>query len=352
MAERGCLLVVDDDPLNRIVLGRALEGLGYEVRAVAGGEEALAVLGSGARADAVLLDVMMPDLDGTEVLARLKSDPDLADVPVLMVSALDDTSQVVRCLELGADDYVTKPFDPVVLRARLNAALNKKLLRDLERAYTARVEAEEERSRRLLLNILPAAVANRLKDRTSLIADAYEDATVLFADLVGFTALAATMSPAATVELLNGIFSRFDHLAGELGVEKIKTMGDGYLAVGGLPEPVEGHTEAAAELALGMMAALGEASGQRLQMRVGIHCGPVVAGVIGRRKFSYDLWGDTVNLASRLESHAEPGRIQVSRAVYDRLAGRYDLVERGEVHLRGRGSVRAWYLNAARGAAG
>jgi class 3 adenylate cyclase len=211
-------------------------------------------------------------------------------------------------------------------------------------------ERERERSERLLLNILPAAIAARLKDGPVTIADSFEGVTVLFADLVGFTTLSARVPTGELIVLLNDVFSEFDALAEKHGLEKIKTIGDAYMVVGGVPTARPDHADAIAAMALEMrdrMAARPEVAGERLGLRIGIHSGPVVAGVIGTRKFSYDLWGDTVNTASRMESHGEPGQIQVSGATRDLLASKFSLKERGAIAIKGKGEMVTWFLEGA-----
>jgi class 3 adenylate cyclase len=213
------------------------------------------------------------------------------------------------------------------------------------------LEQERRKSDRLLLNILPATIADRLKESAVLeearIADLHPEVTILFADLVDFTPLAAKLPPGEVVAMLNLVFSRFDRLAAARGLEKIKTIGDAYMAVAGLPEPRPDHAEAAASLALAMqdeMTRLPPVAGRTLQLRIGLHTGPVVAGVIGTQKFIYDLWGDTVNLASRMEAHGLPGAVHVTRAIRDRLEGQYAFRERGPVEVKGVGPVDAFLL--------
>jgi class 3 adenylate cyclase len=215
----------------------------------------------------------------------------------------------------------------------------------------AKLEEEHARSERLLLNILPAAISERLKGTEQPIADAFAEVTVLFADIVGFTELSARLDPAALVKMLNGIFSAFDDLAQELGLEKIKTIGDCYMVAAGLPSPRADHGQAVARMALGMRAALerlNEETGTELHIRIGVHSGPVVAGVIGKRKFIYDLWGDTVNTASRMESSGVADQIQVSRAVYDRIKDDFDLDPRGMVKVKGKGEMETFLLKGPR----
>ena len=206
---------------------------------------------------------------------------------------------------------------------------------------------EQERSERLLLNILPAAIAERLKASEESIADHADAVTVLFADIVGFTPLSARKTPRALVELLNRIFSEFDALADAHGLEKIKTIGDAYMAVAGLPNPVPDHAVRAARMALAMRDALARVSaetGEKLAVRIGLHSGPVVAGVIGRKKFSYDLWGDTVNTASRMESHGVSGTIHCTEATATLLQGAFQLQARGVVEIKGKGEMNTFLL--------
>jgi guanylate cyclase len=213
----------------------------------------------------------------------------------------------------------------------------------------AALEEERERSERLLLNVLPQPIAEQLKRHEGVIAERHDDVTVLFADLVGFTELARGMDADELVGLLDEIFASFDDLAEAEGLEKIKTNGDAYMAAGGLPEALNGHVAAVARTAVAMRRELAGIAARRsltgsLAIRVGIDTGPVVAGVIGRRKFIYDLWGDTVNVASRMESHGIPGEIQITARTAERLAGSFDIRPRGLVEIKGMGSMETFLL--------
>jgi class 3 adenylate cyclase len=208
---------------------------------------------------------------------------------------------------------------------------------------------EHARSERLLLNILPKQISSRLKDDDKAIADGFADVTVLFADLVGFTELSQRLSPSELVDMLNHVFSAFDDLAQELGLEKIKTIGDCYMVAAGLPDHRPDHVEAAARMALGIRTALTKInteSGYGLRLRIGLHTGPVIAGVIGKRKFIYDLWGDTVNTASRMESSGVEQEIQVTRQVYDKLVGKFVLEPRGVIKVKGKGELETFLLKS------
>jgi class 3 adenylate cyclase len=207
------------------------------------------------------------------------------------------------------------------------------------------VERAHRENERLLLNILPASIAERLRAGESTIADGFEEMTVLFADVVGFTRFASRLEPREVVEVLNRVFSRFDALVEEHRLEKIKTIGDAYMVVGGLEHDPADHAERVAELGLRILEEVRAMTGEHaLDLRVGMHTGPAVAGVIGIKKFIYDVWGDTVNTASRLESHGVPGRIQVSRSTYERLRDRFAFERRGEVELKGKGRVETWLV--------
>ena len=349
--EPGRILVVDDNASNRDLLFRRLSHDGHHVARADSGRRALEIL-EVEDFDLILLDLLMPDLNGFQVLERLKADERLHDVPVIMISGLQETDSAIRCIEAGAEDYLPKPFNPVVLRARISACLERKRWRDRERRYVERIELERQSYETLLRNILPGQIVSRLNDGEVVIADRVEEATILFADLVGFTAAASRVTPAVLVNNLNRIFSAFDELCRQLQIEKIKTIGDAYMAAAGVPLPRADHAEAMADFALAMLAALervNAAAEVPFQMRVGIHTGPVVAGVIGSHRFLYDIWGDTVNLASRLESHGLPGRIHVSPQTRQLLEGRYDLEARGLINLRGIGKVRTAFLTGRKG---
>ncbi len=223
----------------------------------------------------------------------------------------------------------------------------------LIRVQKEQIEHEHARAERLLENILPHSVAERLKrEPDRIIADDLLQVTVLFADIVGFTPRASKMSAADTVSFLNAVFSRFDRLADDFGLEKIKTVGDAYMVAGGLPEPRPDHASAVAEMALGMLDTLKSFSdhiGDTVTVRIGIHTGPAVAGVIGTRKFFYDVWGDTVNLASRLEAQGQPGRIQVSAETRRALADRFTFESRGAIEIKGKGVTEVYFLTGKAG---
>ena len=307
--------------------------------------------------DLILMDLNMPEMDGLEAIQRIKGLESLRDIPIIVVTASDDTTDLQASFDAGAMDYLTKPPNPAELTVRVRSALQLKQETDQRKAREAslrkvlaeldqrnrQLDEERGRSENLLLNILPPPIVARLKSGQSVIADGFADATVLFADVVGFTAFSADMVPVELVTLLNELFELLDSTADKFGVEKIKTMGDAYIAVCGVPIPRMDHIEAAANMALDVRDGLSE-MGNYLHLRMGIHTGPVVAGVIGSKKFTYDLWGDTVNLASRMQSTCGPDEIQVTAEVFNRLRGRYDFIERGMTQVKGKGEMPTYLL--------
>jgi adenylate cyclase len=342
----GRILVVDDNESILDLLARQLTREGHEVETCDSGEKALARLDI-EPFDLLLLDLMMPGINGLDVLRELKADPHTAALPVVMISALDETETAVRCIEAGAEDYLAKPPNPILLRARIAAALERKFLRDRDQRTTQTLQAEQERSERLLRNVLPGPIVDRLRGGETEIADHFDAVTILFCDLVGFTALTSRLTPGRVLDLLSGIFSGFDRLAAEFSLEKIKTIGDAYMVAGGLPERHDGHVAAVAEMALRMPEVVAKASGaigERLTFRIGIDTGPAVAGIIGTQKFVYDVWGDTVNTASRMEHHCEPGRIHITQAVKDALGTAFTYEALPPVDVKGKGRMETFYL--------
>lgn len=326
------ILIVDDTTANIEALSAVLKQQGYKISVATNGRQALEVLPR-VNPDLVLLDVMMPEMDGFEACKQMKESPEFHDIPVIFLTSKTETADIVRGFELGAVDYVGKPFNMHELLARVNTHLTMDHLR--------------KENERLLLNILPASIAERLKLGNELIADGFAEVTVLFADIVGFTQMAGSMSAEDVVALLNDLFTRFDIAAREFGIEKIKTIGDAYMAVCGLPDPCPNHVEQIMKMAVRFMEIAKEFSTERkiqLSLRIGVHAGPVVAGIIGSRKFIYDLWGDTVNLASRMESHGIPNVIQVTRPVFEKTRDLFHFQERGQIDVKGKGSIETWTL--------
>ena len=344
------VLVVDDTPDIRELLSVQVEMMGLEVVTAANGRQALELMRS-RPFDLVLLDIVMPEVSGYKVLEEMNAQPDLRRIPVIVISAIGELDSVVRCIELGADDYMIKPFNTILLRARLEASLEKKRLRDQEQAYLRAVQSERERSDELLLNILPAPIAERLKSGEEAIVDSFDNVTVMFTDIANFTLSSAHLSPRELVRLLNSLFSDFDGIARQHGLEKIKTIGDAYMLVGGLPIPRPDHATAVVAASLAIQECVRQHTypdGSPIQLRTGIHSGPVVAGVIGTSKFSYDLWGNTVNTARRMEELGNPGAIQVTETTMNLVKDYFSFELRGTVPIKGHGEVTAFWLTGYR----
>jgi adenylate cyclase len=353
------VLVVDDSRTLRKILIRELNSLGFHnILEAANGLEAIEVVKT-KPVDLMLLDMEMPELDGLGVLGQLKADDTYKALPIIVISGADQFEKTIKCIEIGAEDYLPKPFDPILLRARIFSSLEKKRLRDLDRKHLEMLnqekqllEVEQMKTEKLMLNILPRPIAERLKRGEKNISGSYPDVTILFSDLVGFTKMSSKTTATELVKLLNDLFTRFDVRAEALGLEKIKTIGDAYMAVGGLPIPRPDHATLCAEMALGMFEDLknfNQENSAELNMRVGMNSGPVVAGVIGFTKFSYDLWGNTVNTASRMESTSQHGRVQVSPSTYEALKDAYDFEDAGLMECKGLGEIRTHLLVGKKG---
>ncbi len=484
-SKKGVILIVDDNPDNLELLLFVLSDSDFSVLLATDGESAIKKVEE-AHPDLILLDVMMPGIDGFETCRRLKANESSKDIPVIFMTALSETVDKVRGFNVGAVDYITKPMQEEDLKARVTTHLtirnlnlrlkeqNKRLqeeirerqqkeeelrlsnqaiaassngiviadarepdmpiiyinpafermtgyeaqevigrncrflqgedkdqpaLDELREALregkcctvilsnyrkdgtlfwnnlsispiydgsgnlthfvgiqtdiTERKVAQEalryqqEQTENLLLNILPEPIVQQLKLHPSTIAESFEEVTVLFADLVDFTKFSARRSAKELVEFLNVIFSKFDQLAELHGLEKIKTIGDAYMVVAGLPTPRKDHADAIAQMALDMQQAIVKVNaemGEAFRLRIGINSGPVVAGVIGLKKFSYDLWGDTVNTASRMESQGIPGAIQVTASTYERLRDKYLFEKQGLIRVKGKGKMITYLL--------
>ena len=350
----GKLLIVDDLQLNIVLLKRILGNAGYLSIASTMDSNEVCALHLQNRYDLILLDLQMPGMDGFQVMESLKEIEMGGYLPVLVITAQPDHK--LRALQSGAKDFISKPFEMAEVLARVYNMLEVRLLHQKTKRLYDQVVAEQKVSERLLLNVLPPSIAERLKGRpevmvdrfTEVIADRFEEATVLFADIVGFTKFSEGVSAEVLVNVLNDIFTRFDNIADQRGLEKIKTIGDTYMAAAGLPIPAADHTARAAHMALDMLAVIdcfNQHSSHQLKVRIGIDSGPVVAGVIGRRKFLYDLWGDVVNTASRMESHSIAGRIQITDSVQQRLGELFVIEKRGIIDIKGKGMMPTWFLN-------
>ena len=346
------ILVVDDQPANVLLLERMLGEAGYRCVASTLDPRAVRALHELHRFDLILLDLQMPGMDGFQVMEGLKEIETAGYLPVLVITAQPDHK--LRALRAGAKDFISKPFDVAEVLTRVHNMLEVRLLHVEIRGKNAelktlfdQVVAERKLSERLALHVPPDSIAARLQARPDVTADSFVDVTVVIADIVGLAELTPTANPEQLAAFVAEIFAHFDGLALARGVKKIKTLGNSYLAIAGVPVPVGDHAARAAHLALDMVDTLdrfNERSGHALQVRVGVASGAVVAGVIGKRLYVYDVWGDAVTIASRMESHGVAGRVQVADSTRQLLGKPFLLEERGALAIEGQGDMTTWFV--------
>ncbi len=314
----GQILVVDDIEMNRDVLSRSLERQGHNIEQAQNGKEALSMLRE-KDFDIVLLDIMMPVMDGYQVLKIMKADEKLRYIPIIVLSAVDEIDSVVKCIQLGADDYLPKPFNKEVLRARIKNCLEKKRLRDQEIIHRQQLEKESHRYESLLKVILPESIVYELNTTNKVMPRRYENVAVLFCDIVGFTAYCKQVSPEEVVSRLQILVEAFEGLSIKYELEKIKTVGDAFMITGGLLKPIDQPVLNCVKCGIEMLS-----TSRRLipdwNIRVGIHTGAVIAGVIGKIKYLFDLWGETVNTAQRVESYGLAGAVNVSKTALKEIS--------------------------------
>lgn len=333
----GRILVVDDNDVNRDMLSRRLEREGFDPVMAEDGIKALEKLKQGPF-DLVLLDILMPGLNGYQVLEQIKTDPELRHLPVIMISALDEIDSVVRCIEIGAEDYLPKPFNPIILRARIGACLEKKRLRDREVLHLRQIEEEKHKSDELLHVILPHEIVEELKATNAVRPRRHENVAVLFCDIVSFTPFCASREPDEIVSLLQGLIVAYEEIAARYEVLKIKTIGDSFMGSCGLLSPIANPGLNAVRCGLEMLEAA-HATPAHWDVRVGIHVGPVTAGVVGHRTYLFDLWGDTVNTAARVESHGKNGAVNLSAETWAQVKDYCQGESLGRIKVKGKGEM-------------
>ncbi len=337
--EENRILVVDDIEENLKVLSETLIEEGFYPLQAKNGERAIQIAKK-AKPDLILLDIKMPDMDGFETIALLKADPDTAEIPVIFISALNQIEDKVRGFRAGAVDYVSKPFQKEEVIARVSTHLRL-------RAALKAVELERERSDRLLLNILPASVARELKDSGKSTPQYFPEVTILFSDLVNFTEKSRTLEPEPLLAELDELFTAFDRIMRERGCERIKTIGDAYFAVCGVPNADADHAKKMLDAARDMVAFLRARNATapiKWEMRLGLHSGCAIAGIVGTDKYVYDVFGDSVNTAKRMESNSEPMRINVSARTAELLGNAVPLEGRGSVEVKGKGLMQMFFV--------
>jgi class 3 adenylate cyclase len=332
------ILVADDVENNRVALKMRLSLIGYDdITEAENGREALEKLVAG-EFDLLLLDIMMPEMDGYAVLSEMKSDTRLRDIPVIMISALDDISSVVRCIELGAADYLTKPFNPTLLKARIDNYAEKIQFKTQERLYIENIEDEKRKADGLLAALLPNQIVRILKRSRNLPPIAYDDVSILFCDIVDFTAYAEGRPPEVVFSQLESLIEGFEEIADGLDLMKVKTIGDAVMIAGGLLDDLDTPVHSAVACGQAMIEAA-KSHEAKWQLRIGIDHGPVVAGVIGRTRFQFDVWGDTVNTASRIQEIAAPNTVNLSGRAWHHLRDASRGRSLGMVELKGKRSI-------------
>lgn len=391
------IVIAEDSRMQAMILKKALESRGHTVHCGANGAEALA-LAREHRPAMLVSDVEMPVMDGHALCQAVKADPELRHIPVLIVTSLAATSDILEGLRDGADAYVTKPYEPDHILDRIDHLLSQDLAddrpgepldldyggqamrldvgrrqllnlllstyenilqqnsklsemhRDLADA-NRKVEESLRKTQELLYKVFPRRIADELADSGQSQPRHFDSVSVVFTDFVGFTKIAETMSPRELIDDLERYFLRFDQLLAGCRMEKLKTIGDAYMAAGGVPEPNGSHPVDAALFAIGLREAVADIARGREEgglrsfpIRIGIHTGPLVAGVIGQQRFLYDLWGDTVNLASRMESGGAAGRINVSESTHALVEPFFECTPRGQIEVKGKGPVAMFFL--------
>jgi adenylate cyclase len=343
MDRRPTILIVDDEPYNVDFLEQELEDLNYDTASAFDGREALAKVAA-EPPDLVLLDIMMPYIDGYEVLARLKADRTVRDIPVIVISAIDELESAVKAIELGAEDYLPKPFDPTLLQARISASLEKKQWRDREQRYLLEIEAERNRADELLHVILPGAIVDELKANNQVQPRHFDNVAVLFADVVDFTPYCEIHTPEEIVNNLQQMITAFEEAALRFGLQKIKTNGDAFIAASGLFSLLENPVLNGVRCGL-QMVTIARQLPDPWHLRVGIHSGPVLGAIIGHRQYLYDVWGDTVNTAQRIESHGAVDAVNLSEAAWLQVADCCQGLSQGFTEVKGKGRLEIYRID-------
>ncbi len=365
VSEKPSILYIDDEEDNLVVFKSAFRRH-YNVHTAKSGEEGLEILKS-LDASLVITDQRMPRMTGVQFLKNL---PDEKDMIRMILTGYSDMESVIDAINTGqVYRYIAKPWDKEELKITLDNAIeafqlrrkNKQLIHELQEANevleqkveerTQQVNLQKEEIEKLLLNILPVEVANELKEKGAATPHYYESATVLFTDFIGFTKIAEGLSPNELVSELNACFLVFDSIIEKNNLEKIKTIGDSYMCAGGIPVPNKTHAVDAILAAIEIQDYMRrfnderEAKGLvRWDLRIGIHTGPLVAGVVGSKKFAYDIWGDTVNIASRIESCGERGRVNISETTFEAVKEWFGCLYRGKVLAKNKGEVDMYFV--------
>lgn len=339
-SDRRLILIVDDTPTNVAVISGLLKGA-YKTKIATNGEKALAIANGAEKPDLILLDVMMPGMDGYEVCRRLKANPETAEIPVIFLTAKTDAVDEEKGFEVGAVDYIHKPFSGPIVLARVKTQLE--LQEALSQAHEARRQADE-----LLHALLPRKAADEIRNFGTVIPRRHDQVAVLFCDVTNFTAYCDRHEPEDVVSRLDALFVIFERITAKHRLEKIKTIGDGFMAVAGLLHEVEDPVGCAVRCGLEMGSTLIDAD-LGWEVRVGVHAGPVVAGIVGQERYQFDIWGDTVNVAARMLEKSEPSTVAVTEGVWESISSLFEGEELGVLEVKGKGKVSVFGVRACSG---
>ncbi len=335
--EQARILIVDDVEINRRLIAAGLEREGYDLSFAENGRQALELLFE-CPFDLVLLDIMMPEVTGFDVLEVIMSNATLRSVPVVVVSALDDVKSISRCVRLGADDYLTKPIDLTLLRSRVSASLDKKRARDQASEYVRSIENERRRYDRLLSTVFPPQIASELKETNEVKPRAFDNVAILFADVAGFTSYCAQRGPDEVLTNLQEMVVACEAVAAKHHLQKIKTIGDCFMAAAGLLRPIPNPVLESVRCGLEMIS-LVRLLDAGWRLRVGIHVGSVMTGLVGYRQYLYDVFGDAVNTAAHVESMGVPGTVTLSSDAWKMVSSEFTCSSSSIVNLKTRGEM-------------
>lgn len=330
--EKQCVLVVDDAPDNIDILCNLLRK-DYQVKVATRSRRGIELAKSKPHPDLILLDIMMPEMDGYEMCRILKADPETAHIPVIFVTGKNDAANELKGFELGAMDYITKPFHPGVVKARVYTHLL--------------LQKEQNKVERLLENILPRKVIQDIKDHGCCTPELFDPVTIMFVDLVGFTPAAEKISPRQLIQELSEMFSILDVIAIRHGAERIKTVGDAYLAVCGMPTPNPDHAKVMVRVGRDFLKYLDMYNREKQkswQVRIGMHTGPVVGGIVGHSRYLYDIFGDAVNTAARVQAAAQPMTLLTTEKTWNLVKDEFSFVPRSPVTIKGKGPMSLYEL--------
>jgi adenylate cyclase len=353
--QKAHILLADDSKYIRRFITREIEEQGYTSDAFANGQELLDFLYQNNIGDIIILDNHMPVKDGITTLKELKNHPRLKNLPVLFLSATTDKEQVVKALELGADDYIAKPFnnDEFIARIRVHLRIDilKKQLYEKNRMLekmNKEIEAEKVKTDRLLFNTLPRKIVEDLKKYGKTEPETFKNVTVFLSDIVSFTKLSASIEPVVIINELNEMFTEFDNIMENNKCERIKTIGDAYLAVCGMPEKNPDHAKNIIKASIDIVSFLKERNKHSKIpwfIRIGVHTGNVVGGIVGITKYIYDIFGDTINTTARMESSSEPMKINISETTYNLVAKDYKFIAREPIEVKGKGLMNMYFID-------